>query len=37
MIYFYNLWAIDDEPSNGGLFVLNRQKMYPIGFEPMTH
>ena len=24
--YFYIWWAIDDEPCNGGLFVLNRQK-----------
>lgn len=26
LLYVYIWWAIDDEPSNGGLFVLNRQK-----------
>lgn len=28
------MWAIDDEPSNGGLFVLNRQKIAETGHDP---
>ncbi len=43
LLYVYIWWAIDDEPSNGRLFVLNRQNellkhrsrtCYHTGYEP---